>query len=64
VYKRQGLQDYFMVTLLHGALGPGQAMALSMAFHALRLSVGASGGLLFVLTPDLGRRPGAPVPTA
>lgn len=59
-----GLQDYFMVTLLHGALGPGQAMALSMAFHALRLSVGASGGLLFVLTPDLGRRPGAPVPTA
>lgn len=50
-----GLQDYFMVTLLLGTLNPGGAMALSMAFHALRLGVGAAGGLMFVLTPDMGR---------
>lgn len=49
-----GLQDWFMVALLQGALDPGQAMALSMVFHALRLGVGASGGLLFALTPELG----------
>ncbi len=50
-----GLQDYFMVTLLRGTLDPAQAMALSLLFHALRLATGASGGLLFVLTPNLGR---------
>lgn len=50
-----GLQDYFMVTLLLGTLTPGGAMALSMAFHALRLAVGAAGGLMFVLTPEMGR---------
>ncbi len=47
-----GLQDYFMVSLLRGTLDPAQAMALSLAFHALRLATGASGGLLYALAPS------------
>jgi len=50
-----GLQDYFMVTLLRGTLDPARAMALSLAFHALRLATGASGGLLYALVPSLGQ---------
>lgn len=51
-----GLQDWFMVTLLGEAMTPAQAMALSMLFHALRLATGASGGVLYALVPNLGRR--------
>jgi len=52
-----GLQDWFMVTLLGETMTPAQAMALSMLFHALRLATGASGGVLYALAPNLGRRP-------
>jgi len=51
-----GLQDWFMVTLLGETMTPAQAMALSMLFHALRLATGASGGVLYALVPNLGRR--------
>ena len=47
-----GIQDYFMVTLFQGTLTSAQALALSMVFHALRLCVGACGGLLFALNPS------------
>ena len=49
-----GIQDYFMVTLFQDTFSPAQAMALSMAFHALRLCVGACGGILFALFPNCG----------
>ncbi|MBQ7568629.1 flippase-like domain-containing protein [bacterium] len=51
-----GLQDYFMVTLLQGTLTPAEALALSMVFHALRLSVGACGGVLYAVRPTQGGR--------
>lgn len=46
-----GIQDYFMVLLFQGTLTSAQALALSMVFHALRLGVGACGGVLFAINP-------------
>ncbi|MCR5660907.1 MAG: flippase-like domain-containing protein [bacterium] len=49
-----GLQDYFMIVLFKHTLMPAEALALSIAFHALRLGVGATGGLIFAFLPNLG----------
>lgn len=49
-----GLQDYFMITLFAGAFTPAEALAISMVFHALRLGVGTTGGLIYALAPRLG----------
>lgn len=49
-----GIQDYFMVTLFNGTLEAGQAVALSLLFHALRLLAGTSGGILYAACPNFG----------
>lgn len=52
-----GVQDVSMISLLGlGGIAGGVAMALSVAFHLLRLGVGGGGGVLYALAPELGRR--------
>lgn len=47
-----GLQDYSMVQLLAlGGVTGGISMALSVAFHLLRLGTGGLGGLLYLIGP-------------
>ncbi|MGM9998828.1 MAG: lysylphosphatidylglycerol synthase transmembrane domain-containing protein [Candidatus Bruticola sp.] len=49
-----GLQDYCMVYTLKGQMNSEAALALSMAFHIIRLATGAACGLVYSLFPKSG----------